>query len=602
MPAAPLFWNPSQTPKCLHSLLKTLGETYPIRAGKGKGIHLRFEADPTTGICQVECGRNTATIRYGAPAQAARGVGAVLSGLASAKKPYREITPFETLGIMFDCSRNAVMAVDHVKLWLRRMALLGYNMFMLYTEDTYELEGEPHFGHMRGAYTADELREIDDYAASLNIEVIPCIQTLGHMEQILWRKPYAKIRDTSSVMMVGEPETYKLIDKMLAHWKKVCRSKRIHIGMDETHDLGRGAYMNMKGYRPGFDLFNEHLAKVVKLCKKHKLDPMIWSDMYFRLGSKHDDYYDVDSRIPDSVVRKIPKEVDLVYWDYYHKDKEFYLEWIKRHRAMGKEPLVASGIWTWNRYWYDRRVTERTAGPCVEACTEAKVKELVFTLWGDNGAYCDHDSSFAGMVYCADKCYGNTGKDKKALEKRFGAVCGGSYAAHVLASTMHWGYKDYEPKLWDDPIFELHVRTWAKDKPKTISGLAAFYDKLATELAKVKNDRATGDLRYAAHLTRTFADRYDLLAKLLAAYRKKDKKTLRALGREIPLMIRNLRKTASSFRAMWMRCNKPEGLHVIQGRFGTLEARYKELAQRLREYLNGTTPTIAEWEHPCPPK
>ena len=42
----------------------------------------------------------------------------------------------------------------------RRLALLGYNAAMLYTEDTYALPDEPYFGFLRGAYTAAELRRI----------------------------------------------------------------------------------------------------------------------------------------------------------------------------------------------------------------------------------------------------------------------------------------------------------------------------------------------------------------------------------------------------------------------------------------------------------
>jgi hexosaminidase len=44
----------------------------------------------------------------------------------------------------------------------------------LYTEDTYQIPDEPFFGYLRGAYTEAELREIDDYAYALGIEVVPC--------------------------------------------------------------------------------------------------------------------------------------------------------------------------------------------------------------------------------------------------------------------------------------------------------------------------------------------------------------------------------------------------------------------------------------------
>ena len=121
------------------------------------------------------------------------------------------------LGIMLDVSRNMVMKVDHLKLWFRRLSLSGYNLVMLYTEDTYQLPGEPFFGYMRGAYSIDEIKELDAYAKKLGIELVGCIQTLGHLEQIIrWHGAYGKISDTAKVLMVDEPKTYELIDKMIA--------------------------------------------------------------------------------------------------------------------------------------------------------------------------------------------------------------------------------------------------------------------------------------------------------------------------------------------------------------------------------------------------
>ncbi len=62
-------------------------------------------------------------------------------------------------GAMVDMYRNAVMTVGAVKTMLGGMALMGLGMFMLYTEDTYEIKEYPYFGYMRGRYTEEELRE-----------------------------------------------------------------------------------------------------------------------------------------------------------------------------------------------------------------------------------------------------------------------------------------------------------------------------------------------------------------------------------------------------------------------------------------------------------
>ena len=60
-----------------------------------------------------------------------------------------------------DCSRNSVMTVDALKEWIDIISDLGYNHLMLYTEDTYEVEGHPYFGYARGRYSKAELKELN---------------------------------------------------------------------------------------------------------------------------------------------------------------------------------------------------------------------------------------------------------------------------------------------------------------------------------------------------------------------------------------------------------------------------------------------------------
>jgi hypothetical protein len=68
---------------------------------------------------------------------------------------------FDDFGIMIDCSRNAVPSVLGLKRFFDVIAKMGYNVVMLYTEDTFEVENEPYFGYKRGRYSSAELRELD---------------------------------------------------------------------------------------------------------------------------------------------------------------------------------------------------------------------------------------------------------------------------------------------------------------------------------------------------------------------------------------------------------------------------------------------------------
>ena len=299
-----------QSDAVLSSALRELSCDYPVLCGGAGSSRLVFRRGTDPSVASVRMVSGGFEITYGSVAMALRMVGNIISGIVPSTEEY---CPFRMFGIMLDCSRNAVMTLPNLKRYMRRLAILGYNMLMLYTEDTYRIEGEPFFGLMRGAYSPEEIKEIDDYAASLGIEVIPCIQTLAHLEQMFRWNCYKDINDLNGILLVDEPKTYELIEKMIVTLKNCVRSRRSHLGMDEAHGIGDGKFKKLHGEESRFNIINRHLGKVMEICRRHGLEPMMWSDMYFRCGSKTDDYYDKECVIPEEVVRQIPKGVELVY-------------------------------------------------------------------------------------------------------------------------------------------------------------------------------------------------------------------------------------------------------------------------------------------------
>ncbi len=592
-----ITWQASQTPEELHSLLKTLGEEYPIIETGQAGIKTEFIKSDIQGAAKVVITKGQAVITYNQPEHAARALGSLLSGIET-----DEQAAFKTLGIMLDCSRNAVMKVDYLKKWLRRLSLMGYNMAMLYTEDTYQLPSEPYFGYLRGPYTMAEMKEVDTYAKQLGIEMIACIQTLGHLEQIMqWACYKYRVSDTSSVLLVDEPQTYTLIDKMLAFWSEALSSRRVHIGMDETHDLGRGKFMDKYGYERGFDIFNRHLAKVNEICAKYNYpNPMIWSDMYFRMSNETYNYYDEASTIPADVKAKIPANVELVYWDYYHKDVEFYTEWIKRHRELGFKPLMGSGVWTWGRLWYDHQITKATVDPCIEACRNENVDELFFTMWGDDGAYCEYDSSLAGLAYCAELSY-NPVADDKLIAARFDTVCHADYLACLKAGNMQSETADENGRrvlppamLWEDPLYAIVERSFGDQSATMMTTISAEWTALKNELEAL-TDNGRGNLEHAVIILNTLTAKISYRQQLMAAYSARDNTTLDKIAVELTeQMIERVEILHYSLRAQWMTRNKPFGFEVIQARLDALIGRYQEVAVRIKELLDGEIDSIPE--------
>jgi len=590
-----LSYDPEQTPEPIRPMLKTLAEEYPIAEGRRDGaVSLAFQDDADAGSLAVRREGELATIHFDRPCRAARGIGALLSDLVGTDETYREQTPFETLGIMLDCSRNAVMTVEHFQRWLRRLALLGYNLAMLYTEQTYELEGEDYFGYLRGRYSEEELRRIDDHAASLGIEMIGCIQTLGHLEQTLKWPAYGEVRDTDSVLLVDADPTYELIEKMVAHFASCFRSRRIHVGMDETHDLGRGRFMDTFGYQRGFDIFNRHLGRVVEICTRHGLEPMIWSDMYFRMGSTTRGYYDPDADIPPDVVEQIPSEARLVYWDYYHERPEEYVAMIRKHQEISGEPVMASGVWTWGRnLWYDPTRSEPKAGACIDACREVGLKELLFTMWGDDGAYCEFDSALAGLAWCAEKAYAGERFETDRLGRRFAAICGADYDTVIEMGKMS-EVAHPAAVLWDDPLLGIYYKSCKFDNEAFWEEQARRYSDLLGRLSTYAEVTEPIDLAHGVTLLRLLLEKVQLCEQLHAAYRARDKVALKHVQQQTPVLIEAVEKAAESFRRQWYRRNKPFGFETIQIRLGGLRQRYVELGRRIGELLAGTISEIPE--------
>ena len=585
-------------PEDLKPLLHELEDEYEISSSSGK-IRLDFIPTDTPGRLEVIQHVFNIEIIYSSKVSAARGLMIALSGLSC-----RENCTFELSGVMIDCSRNAVITLPSLKRWIRRLASFGCNELMLYTESTYKLPGEPYFGYMCGAYTQAEIKELDDYAYQFGVEIIGCIQVLGHMERLLkWFIPYREIRDTAKVLMADEPGTYSLIAKMLDFWSGALRSRKIHIGMDETFGVGRGAFLDRHGYECEFDIFNRHLAKVSEMCSARKLQPMIWSDMYFRLANENQDYYASNAMAPQAVIDAIPHNVQLVYWDYYHEDVSFYREFIQRHKRMGKLPVMASGLWTWMKFWFDPEHTDLTLTPCLQACKQEGISNFLMTMWGDDGNFCDIDSALAGLCRASELIW-NDNVEPEKVDKIFRTVMKQDYRKYLVPGKLdyltHCGEKPVRYTasvlLWDDPLQALATRNYRIMNPEADSVFVPYYQKLAEELSilAAENHGNEGDFAFAAAIAQALAGKVRLRIDLEQAYRNRDDQELRRVAETIPTIKHAYEEAASAMRKMWLRNYKPFGLEIQQIRMAGTIARLEETRLRLLELLDGVIDSIPE--------
>lgn len=498
-------------------------------------------------------------------------------------------------GVMLDMSRNAVMKPSEIKNFVTILKSFGYNTVQLYTEDTYEIENEPYFGYMRGRYTVEELKDVVSYCNSIGVEVIPCIQTLAHLNQIFRWQEYAKINDTADILLTEEERTYELIENMFQSLRKSFTSEYVHIGMDEAHMLGLGKYLDQHGYQNRFEVLSKHLKKVIEIARKFGFKPIMWSDMFFRLAN-NGEYYPSEPSVSQEVIDVTPKDVGLVYWDYYHVDKESYDKMFDAHQLFENEVWFAGGAWTWTGFTSGNVFTLETMIPAMQSAKEHGIENILLTMWGDDGKECSFYSVLPSL-FAIRKIYdGETDMDK--IKTEFAELTGENYDEMTALDSPNYVGENArcmgnvsKHMLFSDPFLGFLDST-VKDGVR--EQFTRHKDLLLTY---AKNSRSYAYLfESAAALCDVLSIKYDLGVRTRAAYASNDEKLLKRLIEDYRLTIEKTEVFYDKFSALWYKENKPHGFDVQDLRLGGLLQRLKSCKKRLEDYLAGTIKEIPELE------
>ncbi|MBO4836102.1 MAG: beta-N-acetylhexosaminidase [Clostridia bacterium] len=501
---------------------------------------------------------------------------------------------FETLGTMVDCSRNAVPNLKALKKWIDLTASLGYNTLLLYTEDTYTVEGEPYFGYMRGRFTPDELREADRYAAGKGMVLMPCIQVLAHMNQLKRWSDYRSHFDVDDILLAGDERVYQLIDRMFAAVASCFSCKTVNIGMDEAHALGRGRYYDLHGDCDRTRLMLDHLSRVCEIGKKYGFRFQIWSDMFFRLVSGGE-YYNGQAEFSDEVRALIPDNVTLAYWDYYHTDKRDYDAMIEAHDRLHPGTWFYGGLWTWTGFAPHNGFSMLSSKAALESCLEHGVRHVVMTLWGDGGAECSRFALLPSLFYVSELAKGNA--DEELIRQRFLERFGIPFDSFMQLDLIGTRTGDRNACCNQEKFLLYNDCFLGLLDSQVPSGAAEQYAGCADRLERLKDHPEWGYLfETQAALGRVLEKKADLGIRTHAAYRSRDPETLRALIADYEALDGKLRSFHAALRRQWLRDNKPQGFEVQDIRLGGLMQRVASCRERLTDLLEGRIGRIEELE------
>ncbi|MBR4082302.1 MAG: family 20 glycosylhydrolase [Clostridia bacterium] len=502
---------------------------------------------------------------------------------------------FDACGAFLDFSRNGVMTVESCKQYINYIAALGMNLLVLYTEDTFEVPEYPYMGYMRGRYTHEELREIDDYAVSMGVELVPCIQTLGHLGNMLQWPANAPLRDQPAVLMCDDEQVDAFLEAEIRAMRESVSGKRIHIGMDEAHGVGLGRYYLRHGAVDRFELLSRHLDKVVKLCRKYGFEPMMWSDMFFRLGSKKNEYYDKEANIPQSVIDALP-DVGLVYWDYYHEDESWYEHMLIQHEKMSANTIFAGGVWTWSGFLPQVELTYETMEPGLRVCARHQVKTVMATMWGDNGQETNHFLALNQLPIFSESCWRPEEADRETVMATGEFLSGLPREAYHAFSLFYPGPVDKRPgkqTVWCDVLYPLGPQG------EELQQMIARSDKALEILGKYQDDLRCS---YAYALFDVCAKKGRLMQKVRDLYAAKDREGMKQAAQEdISALTEAYRFLREEHRAMWEHDYKRNGWEVIALRYGGVMGRLEDAQYALLRWCEGELDSLCELEEKALP-
>lgn len=497
---------------------------------------------------------------------------------------------FKSFSLMIDLARNNVLKIETIKKLIRIIALLGYNSLKLYLEDVFEVNNEPYFGYLRGRYSKEDLKSLVNYASYFGIEIIPCIETLAHMNALKHWCIYREHFDIDDIMMVGDNRVYKLIKNIFSTLSEIFPAKKVNIGMDEAHHLGLGKYLDKYGYKKRYSILKEHLEKILFIANQYGFKCEMRSDMFFNNTLYNGDKTEAVSNI------NLNKDLRLIYWDYEERDEHFFNNVLKIHKNITDKIGVAGGAWKWLGFAPNNYYSIKSLKNILKASCDANIEEFTITCWADNGGEASIFSVLPSIVYGGNINFYGSNVKEDFLFKELTRI---DFDKFMYVDLPNYATEDRKTNkknafgriyLYNDLLLGFYD-SCVTSKQKSIYKKAAL---------KLKEAGFTGDFSYIFkniyNLLNVLYEKIDLGIEIREAYKSNDKTKLILLQKRLKTLLKCIEKFYESFYFQRHKESVGNGFDVEDLRIGGLIQRIKTTYRLIDDFLKGKISKIDELE------
>lgn len=240
---------------------------------------------------------------------------------------------FKLRGWQDDISRGPIVKMEYLKALISQLAECKINAFSLYTEHTFKTKCHPDVAPT-DAFTAEEIKELENFCRPYHIQVIGNQQCFGHFEEILCNPFYSDLADTKWNLNPAKEESYKFLEDHLKEVAKAYKSPYFNINCDETECLGQGyakAYVDSLGAET---VYYQHINRVNKMLRPYRKRVMMWGD----IADQHPE-----------ILSHLDSDIMLIAWSYVGIDS--FEDFLKPYVTSKRKFLVAPGVSLSERVW-----------------------------------------------------------------------------------------------------------------------------------------------------------------------------------------------------------------------------------------------------------